>query len=221
MDQYLQNIHDSYLEHQRMAEHYKDKDASQQHAAHLVMQRLVDDRNAYLASLSQQPAPGGGGGGSAPPPPPPPPTPPDPWIRTSDYVAPEGVKQADPDIVLFNDEAISPELLLQLQYEDVAGIELINISRSDIIDGQNVSYSPIAQLSSLRRRYNPNNIIALPSTSSDAFSRFGIDLILRGIKEPYFNENGDLVIEIDEVLEDEIIEAEIDTSGTINRVDFS
>jgi hypothetical protein len=173
----------------------------------------------YLANYV--PPPSGGGGGSAPVPSPPPPTPPDPWIRTSDYVAPQGVKQADPDIVLFDDEAISPELLLQLQYEDVAGIELINISRSDIIDGQNVSYSPIAQLSSLRRRYNPNNIIALPSTSSDVFSRFGIDLILRGIKEPYFNENGDLVIEIDEVLEDEIVEAEIDTSGTINRVDFS
>jgi hypothetical protein len=217
---YLDNINASYAEHERMANYYAGKDAAQQHAAHLVMQRLVDERNAYLASLSQQSTPsGGGGGGSAPPPPPP--TPPDPWIRTSDYVAPQGVKQADPDIVLFDDEAISPELLLQLQYEDVAGIELINISRSDIIDGQNVSYSPIAQLSSLRRRYNPNNIIALPSTSSDAFSRFGIDLILRGIKEPYFNENGDLVIEIDEVLEDEIIEAEIDTSGTINRVDFS
>jgi hypothetical protein len=217
---YLDNINASYAEHERMANYYAEKDAAQQHAAHLVMQRLVDERNAYLASLSQQSSPSGGGGGSVSTPPPAP-TPPDPWIRTSDYVAPQGVKQADPDIVLFDDEAISPELLLQLQYEDVAGIELINISRSDIIDGQNVSYSPIAQLSSLRRRYNPNNIIALPSTSSDAFSRFGIDLILRGIKEPYFNENGDLVIEIDEVLDDEIIEAEIDTSGTINRVDFS
>jgi hypothetical protein len=191
--------------------------AGQGHTDEAVRQRALDARE-WWANYQQPSSPGPS---YSEPPPPPPPTPPDPWIRTSNYAAPQGVKQADPDIVLFDDEAISPELLLQLQYEDVAGIELINISRSDIIDGQNVSYSPIAQLSSLRRRYNPNNIIALPSTSSDAFSRFGIDLILRGIKEPYFNENGDLVIEIDEVLEDEIIEAEIDTSGTINRVDFS
>jgi hypothetical protein len=186
--------------------------------AHDIVRERESIVAAYHAANLPRPSPGPS---YSEPPPTPPPTPPDPWITTSDYVAPQGVKQADPDIVLFNDEAISPELLLQLQYEDVAGIELINISRSDIIDGQNVSYSPIAQLSSLRRRYNPNNIIALPATSSDVFSRFGIDLILRGIKEPYFNENGDLVIEIDEVLEDEIIEAEIDTSGTINRVDFS
>jgi len=200
---------------------YAAGDDAQKQTAVATREAAAAAHQNYLANYVPPPSGGGGGSASAPPPPPPPPTPPDPWIRTSDYVAPQGVKQAEPDVILFDDEAISPELLLQLQYEDVAGIELINISRSDIIDGQNVSYSPIAQLSSLRRRYNPNNVIALPSTSSDIFSRFGIDLILRGIKEPYFNENGDLVIEIDEVLEDEIIEAEIDTSGTINRVDFS
>jgi hypothetical protein len=149
------------------------------------------------------------------------PTPPSPWITTPSSVSPQGVKQADPDVVLFGDEPIGPELLLQLQYEDVAGIELINISRSDIVDGQNVSYSPVTQLSSLRRSFNSNNIIALPSTSSDIFSRFGIDLVLRGIRKPYFNDNGDLVIEIDQVLENEVIEAEVDTSGTINVLDYS
>jgi hypothetical protein len=198
---------------------YASGDDAQKQAAVAAREAAAAAHQNYLANYV--PSSSGDGGGSSPAPPPPPPTPPDPWITTSDYVAPQGVKQAEPDVILFNDEAISPELLLQLQYEDVAGIELINISRSDVIDGQNVAYSPIKLLSSLRRRYNPNNIIALPLTSSDVFSRFGIDLVLRGIKKPYFNENGDLVVEIDEVLEDEIIEVEIDTSGTINRVDFS
>jgi hypothetical protein len=198
---------------------YASGDDAQKQAAVAAREAAAAAHQNYLANYV--PSSSGDGGGSSPAPPPPPPTPPDPWITTSDYVAPQGVKQAEPDVILFNDEAISPELLLQLQYEDVAGIELINISRSDIIDGQNVAYSPIKLLSSLRQRYNPNNIIALPSTSSDVFSRFGIDLVLRGIKKPYFNENGDLVVEIDEVLEDEIIEVEIDTSGTINRVDFA
>lgn len=180
---------------------------------------------AWWANYSA-PAPSGGG---TPAPSPPPPKPVNPWITTSNYVAPDGVLQADPDIVITaGEESISPELLLQLQYEDVAGIELVNISRSDIIDGQDVSYSPIKNLSSLRRSYNPNNIIAMPALSSSIFSKYAIDLILRvgenpntGLPyEPYFNENGDLVIEIEDIKDDEIIEVDIDTNGTINLVDF-
>lgn len=132
----------------------------------------------------------------------------------------QSVKQADPDTVIFNEEAVSPELLLQLQYEDVAGMELINISRSDIIGGQNVVYTPVKNLSSLSRKYNPNNIIALPETSGSFFARFAIDLLNRGAQQPYFDDNGDLVIEVDDIRDGEIIEVEIDASGTINRVDF-
>lgn len=159
---------------------------------------------------------------------PPPARPPDPWIRTSSFV--EGVRQADPDIIITaGEEAISPELLLELQYEDLAGVELINISRSDSIDGQNVIYSPVKNLSSVRRKYNPNNIIAMPAVSSSLFSKYAIDLILRvgedpntGLPyEPYFDQNGNLVIEIEDVREDEIVEVEVDTSGTINLVDFT
>lgn len=155
-----------------------------------------------------------------PPPPPPSPTPPDPWIRTSNYVEAKGVKQAEPDTILFNQDAVSPELLLELQFEDLAGMELINISRSDMIDGQDVVYSPVKQLSRLRQKFNPNNIIALPELSSSFFSKYAIDLILRGIYRPYFDENGDLVIEIDDIRESEEIEVEVDSAGTINEMEF-
>jgi hypothetical protein len=154
-----------------------------------------------------------------PPPPPPPPKPPA-WITTSDFQEPKGVKQADPDIVIFNTESISPEFLVEVNYEDLSGMELINISRSDIINGVNVAYSPIKNLSALRRRYNPNNIISMPELSSSFFSRFGIDLVLRGIKKPFFDEEGNLVVEIEDVKDDELIEVEISQSGTINEVEF-
>ena len=153
-------------------------------------------------------------------PPPPEPKPVNPWITTTSYAEPTGVKQADPDIVIFDTETISPELLIQLEYENISGTELINISRSDIIDGQQVVYTPIKNLSALRRKYNPNNIIALASTSESIFSKFLIDLLGRGIQEPYFDDNGDLVIEIEDVFDDEDIETEIDVNGTINRVEF-
>lgn len=164
-----------------------------------------------------------GGGQSSPTtsnPSPPPARPPDPWIRSSNYVAPTGIKQADPDIVLFDSAGVSPELIFQLEYENLSGMELINISRSDIIDGQDVIYSPIKNLSSIRRRYNPNNIISLPELSSSFFSRFAIDLIQRGMNDPYFDDEGNLVIEIDNVRDDEVIEVEIDTNGTIEEVEF-
>jgi hypothetical protein len=150
---------------------------------------------------------------------PPPPTPPA-WIRTSDFQEPRGVKQADPDIVIFNTESISPEFLVELNYEDLSGMELINISRSDLINGVDVVYSPIKNLSALRRRYSPNNIISMPELSSSYFARFGIDLILRGIKKPFFDNQGNLVVEIEDVKDDELIEIEISQSGTINEVEF-
>jgi hypothetical protein len=154
-----------------------------------------------------------------PPPPPPPPAPPA-WISTPTVQEPKGVKQADPDIVIFNTAPISPEFLIETNYEDLAGMELINISRSDIINGANVSYSPIKNLSALRRKYNPNNIISMPELSSSYFSRFGIDLILRGISKPFFDSEGNLVIEIQDVKDDEVIEVEISQSGTIDEVEF-
>lgn len=197
--------------------------AGQGHTDEAVRQRALAAREWWANYQSTPTTP------SAPSPPPPPPTPPNPWITTSNYSPPQGIKQADPDIVITADpEPISPELLLQLEYEDISGMELINISRSDIIDGQNVVYSPIKNLSSLRRKYNPNNIISSAATATSTFSKYAIDLILRIGEdpqtslpyEPYFNENGDLVIEIQDVREDEIVEVEIDSNGTINIVDF-
>lgn len=189
--------------------------------------RHAQEIQARNVAQRQTESSSGGGGGSqqqASPtesnPSPPPAKPPDPWTRSSNYKPPTGIKQADPDIVLFDSENISPELLLELQYEDIAGMELINISRSDIIDGQDVIYSPVKNLSSIRRRYNPNNIISLPELSSSFFSRFAIDLVQRGMNEPYFDEEGNLVIEIDNVRDDEVIEVEIDTNGTIEEVEF-
>lgn len=189
--------------------------AGQGHTDEAIRQRALAAREWWASQQTTPSSP------TTSTPPPPPAKPASPWITASNYVAPEGVKQADPDIVLIDTETISPELLIQLEYENVSGTELINISRSDIIDGQQVVYSPIKNLSSLRRKYNPNNIIAISSGSASIFSKYLIDINSRGIGEPYFDNNGDLVIEVSDVFDDELIEAEVDTSGTIDRVEFS
>ena len=129
------------------------------------------------------------------------------------------VKQATPDIIVFDDDSVSPEFLTQAFFQEFGGTELINISRHDLINGDEVSYSPIVNLNGLRQSFNSNNIIAIGSFQ-DNDTRYGIDLISRGIYEPYLDEEGNLVIEIDEVRKDESIEVEISTSGTINVVEL-
>ena len=148
---------------------------------------------------------------------PPPPAPPLPTFRRMS--APDkNIKPAPSDIIQFDDDAIDIALIQDLLYEDIGAVELANISRTDLIDGQEVLYSPIKNLSSVRREFNPNNIIAT-SYSTDYFSRFGIDLSSRGVYEPYFDEDGNLVIEIEKVGDGEEIQVQILSSGTINVIE--
>lgn len=156
------------------------------------------------------------------PPPPvssaPPAVPQNTWDTKVTYTAPTGIKQADPDIIVF-DEEVDPEFLVQAFFQEFGGTELINISRYDLINGDDVSYSPIINLSSLRQSFNPNNIIAIGAFQENP-TKYGIDLFSRGVVEPYFNDDGDLVVEIDDVRPDESVEVEIASDGTINRIEL-
>lgn len=160
------------------------------------------------------------GPSSPPPPPPPPPTPPSPWLTTPTFIAKSGVKQADPDIVLDPEIDTTGDYIVERFFEELGGTELINLSRHDLIDGINVSYNPIANLSRLRQRFNPNNIIALDVLYQDEFARSSIDLISRGIYQPYFDDEGNLVVEIDIIRPEENIEVQISESGTVTRIEL-
>ena len=148
---------------------------------------------------------------------PPPPVPYSPWVTSSDYIAPTGVKQATPDIIVFDDTSISPEFLVDAFFEEFGGSELISISRSDLINGDAVSYSPIRNLSSLRRRYNPNNIIAI-GVYQQNLGIFSINLLDRGPSDPLFDASGNLIVSMDTVNTQEYIEVQIASDGTMNRI---
>ena len=178
------------------------------------------DQQIILSSMvdSTAAAPSGGGGGSpAPPAPPPAPLLPTFVPITSSITS---IKQAPIDTVVFNEDTVSIQQLTELLYEQIGGMELINIAREDTVSGQDVIYSPISNIGSIWGQFNPNNVIAVGSSFDTFFSRFAIDLILRGMNIPYFNEDGDLIIEIDDVLSDEEIHYQIASSGTINEVDI-
>jgi hypothetical protein len=85
-------------------------------------------------------------------------------------------KPATPEKLTLNNPKLSEDRMVELVFENIGGQELINISRNDIIDGQDVIYSPIKNLKDLHIQYNPNNIIRLDSTSDTYFKNFPIRL---------------------------------------------
>jgi hypothetical protein len=193
------------------------------HIANQLNQAIVDAQNAPSTQTimpRDEPAPAPAPGPSYSPPPPPPPTPPNPWITTRTFTPPPGVKQADPDIVLDPEIDTTGDYIVERFFEELGGTELIDLSRYDLIDGIDVTYRPIANLSRLRQRFNPNNIISLDVLSQAEFSRFSIDLISRGIYEPYFDNDGNLIVEIDIIRQEENIDVQISESGTVTRIEL-
>jgi hypothetical protein len=126
-------------------------------------------------------------------------------------------------IALTNPE-LPIEVMTDLIFENIGGQELINISRHDIINGQDVSYSPIKNLKDIYIQYNPNNIIRLEGTSDTYFKNFPIKL---ESKLPAYGTGpngevvyidpttGDLVINISSLEPDEQVDIEILEGGEI------
>ena len=129
----------------------------------------------------------------------------------------DSVKIATPDIILIKDEAIAAQIMTDLIFQDIGGQEIINIARNDMINGQNVVYQPIKNITSLFSQYNPQNILSLQRTDRDYFKNFAINLKDRLPEWPYIYvlENGDLVIEVDNMLPSESIEVQTVSNVTV------
>ena len=138
------------------------------------------------------------------------------------------VKTAPIDTVLFDDETVPIEVMADLIFENIGGQELLSITRSDIVNGQKISYQPIKNLSAIQQQYNPNNILGLQQTSDKYFAGFSIKLEDKIPNEGngengeniYLDESGDLVIEFINLNSDEQIETQITLDGTIYEADL-
>lgn len=135
-----------------------------------------------------------------------------------------GVKIPTTDIILYNDESTPIEVMSDLIFENIGGQEIINIARNDIINGQNVIYQPIKNLTNLYFQYNPQNILALQNISDEYFKKFPIKLenTIPNIgtgpngETVYIEEStGNLVINVINLSPDEQVEVEILSNGAI------
>jgi len=143
---------------------------------------------------------------------------------------PKIVKNPNRDVLDLSRDEFSISSVSRLLFEQVGSIELVNIARRDTIEGQNPYYSMISNLSTVRKNFDPTSIITRQKSNQGIYSNYSISL---NDKIPddqylernnltdfyYIDDNGDLVIELDNLASDEIIDFEIAESGTINLVD--
>jgi hypothetical protein len=134
------------------------------------------------------------------------------------------VKSATTDIILFDDDSTPIEIMKDLIFENIGGQELINIVRSDVINGQNVIYQPIKNLTNLFFQYNPQNILALQDIDSNYFKKFPINFANRvpecgtgpDCSKVYIDaETGNLVINVVNLGPDEQVEVSIVADGEV------
>lgn len=86
------------------------------------------------------------------------------------------IKPATPDLILFDSSTIPVEYMTDLIFEEIGGQEILGVSRGDIVNGQNVVYTPIKNLGTIESRYNSNNLIPLSNTSKNIFDNYQIKL---------------------------------------------
>lgn len=143
--------------------------------------------------------------------------------RTRASLSP-AIKIATPDILLNSDLDVPVEMLAFLAFEDIAAQELIEIVRSDVVNGQTINYRPIKNLSSLAIRYSPQNLVALQNISNAFFNNFSIKLEQyipktglgpEGVPVYIDPETRDLVINVVNLAEDERVEVQVINRGTI------
>jgi hypothetical protein len=148
------------------------------------------------------------------------------------------IKIATPSLVSLSNPTLDPEYMADLIFENIGGQELINISRGDIINGQDIMYQPIKNLTNILFQYNPQNILKLQDTSETYFKNFPIRLEKKipncgtgftyaaGLrtetcstvymdKDPESSNFGSIIIDLIDIQSDEQVEVQIMSSGAI------
>jgi hypothetical protein len=88
----------------------------------------------------------------------------------------EPVKYASPADVLIQESTLPVDLILKQTLEKIGGLELISIVRHDTVNGQDIAYQPVKNLSQIQLLYNPQNLVKIPDSSELFFKNFAIKI---------------------------------------------
>lgn len=134
------------------------------------------------------------------------------------------VKSASPDIILVDQNDLPIDLILKLTLEKIGAQELISLVRHDTVNGQNIVYQPVKNISDVAISYNPQNIINVPDTAELYFKNFAIKMenhIVQGTNEfppesVYIDfDSGNIVVEAVNLKADYEVEVQMISSGQI------
>lgn len=136
----------------------------------------------------------------------------------------DGIKIATPDILIIEEDIVPIEVMSDLLFEDIGAEELINIARHDIVNGQNVIYQPIKNLTGIYLQYNPQNVLSLQNTADKFFKNFSIKFenkipdVGNGPNGEiiYIDQaTGNLIINVINLADDEQVEVQMLGSGSL------
>jgi hypothetical protein len=140
------------------------------------------------------------------------------------------VKIPEKDNVLsLNKENYDVAEITNLLFEKLGAVELTKFTRTDTIDGINPYYDIISNLDKIKKEFDPSNLISSQKSDTSLYNAFSIKLENKIPGDKYLSDrsldnyvyidsNGSLIIELINITSDELIEIEIDTSGTIIEV---
>lgn len=123
-------------------------------------------------------------------------------------------------VVNLDDPGVDVAQIQSLLFENLSSLELTKFTKHDTVEGINPFYNVISNLSSINREFDPISLLSATKSSNSLFDVFGIDLINRLPEDGNYAyiENGNIVINLNNMGINESLEIEIDTSGTIYRV---
>jgi hypothetical protein len=148
-------------------------------------------------------------------------------------VQPGLVRIPERDVVSLAGQSVDSETITNLLFENIGAVELTKFVRHDTVDGINPYYDIISNLSEVKRRFDPSRLISIQKPDSSNFDIYSIKLQDKIPDDEYLSNNnindyvyfdnttGDLVIEVINMSESEIVEVQIDTNGTIYRIEES
>jgi hypothetical protein len=130
------------------------------------------------------------------------------------------LKPATVDLIL-DDASVPIDLMTNLIFEQIGGQELISISRHDMLNGQDVSYNPISNMSSIALRYNSRSLIPVSGSSDEIFKNYQIDIDPRipdgDDQLPYIDAaTGDIVINVQNMDVGEEVEVQVISSTNLS-----
>jgi hypothetical protein len=88
----------------------------------------------------------------------------------------EPVKYANPGDIVEDINELPVDLILKLTLEKIGGMELLSLVRHDTVNGQNIVYRPIKNISQLAIEYNSQNLVKMPNSLDSYFKNFAIKL---------------------------------------------